>query len=99
MTQKLKTASQMERHFRGMGNHYRIELLLLIDNNEGITVNAAAKRLGANFKTISQHTRYLAHAGLIQKRYKGRTVEHALSPYGKIFVKFIKEFQRVGAYK
>lgn len=89
----------MERHFKGMGNHYRIELLLLIDDKEGITVDAAAKRLGANFKTISQHTRYLAHAGLIQKRYKGRMVEHALSPYGKMFVKFIKEFQRTGSHK
>jgi len=86
----------MQRHFKGMANHHRIEILLLVEKEEGITVDEIATSLGANFKTISQHTRYLVQAGLIKKRYKGRRVAHSLSPYGKLFVQFIKKFQRIG---
>jgi len=96
MEKKLKTAEQMERHFKGVANHYRIDILLLISEERGITVEAIASQLSANFKTISQHTRYLVQTGLIQKKYRGRVVEHMLSPYGEIFVNFIKEFQRIG---
>ena len=34
---KLKTAKQMERHLKGISNHYRIEILLLIDNNKDLS--------------------------------------------------------------
>ena len=96
MKSKSKTAKQMERHFKGIANHYRIEILLLVAGEENITVESIAKRLGANFKTISQHTRYLVQAGLIDKRYRRRMVEHSLSPYGKIFARFVASFQSVG---
>ncbi len=85
----------MERHFKGIGNHYRIEILLLVESNLGITVWDIADTLKANRKTISQHTRYLVHAGLVNKRYKGRHVEHTLSPYGKIVTRFIKSFKAI----
>jgi len=93
MTGKFKTAKQMERHFKGIGNHYRIEILLLVESNPGITVWDIADALKANRKTISQHTRYLVQAGLMHKRYKGRNVEHTLSPYGKMLSRFIKLFK------
>jgi len=85
----------MERHFKGLANHYRIDILLLIDKNDGLTVEDITTQLSANFKTISQHTRYLVGAGLIQKQYKGRAVAHSLSPYGKLFARFVKEFQSI----
>ncbi|MDP2669425.1 MAG: winged helix-turn-helix domain-containing protein [bacterium] len=88
-----KTARQMERHFKGIANHYRIDILLLIDKAEGITVEDLADNLKANFKTISEHTRRLVQAGLVNKNYHGRRVEHSLSPYGKQFIKFINTFQ------
>ena len=96
MNPKLKTAEQMQRHFKGIANHYRIEILLLVEKEKKITLDEIAKSIGANFKTISQYTRYLVQAGLIQKQYRGNRVAHALSPYGKIFTRFIKEFQRIG---
>ena len=51
-----------------------------------------AESLDCNIKTISEHTRRLVHAGLLNKKYNGRYVEHSLSPYGKIFVKFLDKF-------
>ena len=93
MQKKGKTAKQMERNFKGVANHRRIEILGLIANNNEITVEEIAGKLRCNFKTVSEHTRRLVQAGLVNKKYKGRSVAHTLSPYGKIFHKFIKTFQ------
>ena len=83
----------MERHLKGMANHYRIGILLLIAKQDGITLEGIAEDLNANEKTIGEHTRRLYVAGLINKKYHGRFVEHSLSPYGKIFVNFLKSFR------
>ncbi|OGI67612.1 hypothetical protein A2732_02325 [Candidatus Nomurabacteria bacterium RIFCSPHIGHO2_01_FULL_40_10] len=88
----MKTARQLERHFKGVANHRRIAILLLVLKNPGISVDGIAESLDCNFKTISEHTRRLVQAGLLNKNYKGTTVEHQVSPYGKIFCDFIRKF-------
>lgn len=90
---KNKTAKQMERHLKGIANHYRIEILLLIAEHGNITLRFIVDALEANEKTLGEHTRRLYLAGLINKNYRGKFVEHSLSPYGKTFVKFLKSFQ------
>jgi len=90
---KTKTAKQMERHLKGIANHYRIEILLLIAARGSITLEDIVEELKANEKTIGEHTRRLYQAGLINKKYRGKFVEHTLSPYGKTFVSFLKSFQ------
>jgi len=94
MAKGLKTAKQMERHLKGVANHRRIEILSMVAQNAGLTVEEIADRLDCNFKTISEHTRRLAQAGLINKEYKGRNVAHTLSPYGRTFYDFLKRFQQ-----
>ena len=91
---KIKTAKQMERHLKGISNHYRIEILLLVAERNGITLEDIVETLEANGKTIGEHTRRLYQAGLINKKYRGKFVEHALSPYGKTFIRFLKSFQQ-----
>ena len=91
---KIKSAKQMERHLKGISNHYRIEILLLIDKEKDITLDGIVRKLKANEKTIGEHTRRLSSAGLINKEYKGNFVLHTLSPYGKKFVDFLKSFQK-----
>ena len=85
----------MERHLKGMANHYRVEILLLIAKRDGITLEDIVEALGANEKTIGEHTRRLYHAGLLNKKYRGKFVEHTLSPYGKTFVSFLQSFQKI----
>ena len=92
---KMKTAKQMERHLKGMANHYRIEILLCIAGNDGATLDNIVTTIGANEKTLGEHTRRLFVAGLVNKKYHGKFVEHTLSPYGKTFVNFLKSFQRI----
>jgi len=90
---KIKTSKQIERHFKGIANHRRIDILLIVEKHDGITVDEIAIHLKANFKTVSEHTRRLVQAGLLNKNYKGRQVAHSLSPYGKQITNFIKSFQ------
>ena len=85
----------MERHLKGMANHYRIQILLVVGGSEGITLDKIVEEVGANEKTIGEHARRLSGAGLINKKYRGTFVEHSLSPYGKIFVTFLKSFRNV----
>lgn len=91
---KMKTSKQLERHFKGVANHWRIDIFLLIAKKPDITVEEIVSTLDGNEKTIAEHTRRLALAGLVNKTYKGRNVQHVLSPYGKKFVSFIKTFQQ-----
>jgi DNA-binding MarR family transcriptional regulator len=87
-----KTSRQLERYFKGAANHRRIDILFIVEKSDGITVEEIAETLKANFKTISQHTRSLVQAGLLNKKYRGRQVTHSLSPYGRAFFKFMKTF-------
>lgn len=91
---KDKTPRQMERHLKGVANHRRIEILLLIASQDGLTLEDIITTLRANAKTIGEHTRRLSQAGLVDKRHQGRFVEHTLSPYGRQFVRFLKSFQQ-----
>ncbi len=90
---KVKNAKQMERHLKGMANHYRIEILLYLAKHDKATVGDIIDALGANAKTVGEHTRRLNVAGLVNKRYRGKFVEHTLSPYGETFVKFLESFR------
>ena len=60
----------MERHLKGMANHYRIEILLLVAEKEGITLSDVIETIKANAKTIGEHTRRLFIAGLLDKKHK-----------------------------
>ncbi|MFA6076555.1 MAG: winged helix-turn-helix domain-containing protein [Candidatus Paceibacterota bacterium] len=91
-TNKTKTAKQLERYFKGAANHRRISILLLVLKNPGISLDEISENLDCNFKTISEHTRRLVQAGLLNKNYKGTTVEHRVSPYGKMFCDFLCRF-------
>lgn len=92
MNKKLKNSKQLERHFKGIANHRRIDILLAINDNDGLTLREITEMLKCNFKTISGHTKSLVHAGLLNKKYKGKAVVRSLSPYGRKLVEFIKKF-------
>ncbi len=56
------------------------------------TVDGISRKLEANFKTISQHTKTLVQAGLLNKKCIGRQVAHSLAPFGKLFLEFMRKF-------
>ncbi|RJR31441.1 ArsR family transcriptional regulator [Candidatus Parcubacteria bacterium] len=87
-----KSSKQLERYFKGVANHRRIDILLLVNKCGGITVNEIAENLSCNFKTISEHTRKLSLAGLVSKKYSRQLVLHTITPYGLKIIKFIETF-------
>lgn len=91
--EKIKTPRQIERHIKGVANHRRIEILFLIADHGGISVELISRGLGCNIKTISAHIMKLEHAGLVRKKNLGRRVIHELSPYGKSIHKFLTTFR------
>lgn len=91
----MKNSKQIEKHIKGIANHRRIDILFLIASNSGITLDDIARNLNCNFKTISGHALKLVSSGLVDKNYNGRTISHSLSPYGKIFIKFLEEFKKL----
>jgi hypothetical protein len=88
----MKTPKQLERYFKGVANHWRIAIVLAVEKEEGITVEGMTSKLGGDFKNISQHTQRLVQAGLLNKKHLGNKVAHTLSPYGKMFLKFMQTF-------
>lgn len=88
----MKTPKQLERHLKGVANHRRIEILILVQKNDGIILEQIAESLDCNIKTISGHALRLVQAGLLNKKYKGRSIHHSLSPYGRKMITFLKSF-------
>lgn len=88
----MKTSKQLERYLKGTANHRRLDILRVLEKHDGMTLDDIADVLKCNIKTISEHTRRLVQAGLLYKNYRGRSVAHSLSPYGKKFINFLKTF-------
>jgi len=88
----MKTAKQLERYFKGVSNHRRLEILILVARTPNISLGKIAEATDCDIKNICQHTQKLVHAGLLNKKYIGRMVGHSISPYGRKFITFMKSF-------
>jgi DNA-binding HxlR family transcriptional regulator len=88
----MKSIRSLERIFKGVANHWRIEILLAIKKNPDMTLLAISQKLDCNLKTIAEHTRRLVIAGLVRKRRLDNMTLHHLSPYGEKVVKILQEF-------
>ena len=88
----MKTTKSLERVFKGVANHRRIEIVLLLKKNPDMTLLTIANKLECNLKTIAEHTRRLVIAGLVNKTRMDNMVLHTLSPYGEKVVKILMEF-------
>ena len=86
----VKTTRQFERIVKGFSNHRRIEILILLERQPELSLVEIADVLGANFKTASEHIWRLTRAELVMKRNEGKAVRHALTPRGKLILKFLR---------
>lgn len=88
----MKTVKQLERYFKGVSNHRRVEILLLVSRAPNISLKKIAESINCDIKNACQHAQKLVQAGLLNKKYIGRMVGHSISPYGKKFITFMKSF-------
>ena len=89
----MKHFKDLEKIVKGFANHRRIEILTLLEKQPNLSVWEIADKLHVNFKTISEHTRRLANAGLVWKANKGSAVRHVLSDQGKTILKFLRTLE------
>ena len=83
----------LERVIKGFANGRRIQILELLDKKPDMSLLDIADELKVDFRTAGEHTRKLAIAGLILKRHNGQVVEHAISPRGKVVLKFCRKLE------
>ena len=85
--------NKLEKIIKGCSNHRRIEILYLLDKEPELSVLDIAKNLKVNFKTISEHIRRMAIAGLVIKRPEASSVRHKATGLGRAILKFLKTLE------
>lgn len=83
----------LERWMRAAGNHRRIEILVLLDENPELSVSEISEKLKINMKTASEHIRRLTIAGFIMKRSQGKSIRHKLTVRGKHILTFLRTLE------
>ncbi len=58
-------------------------------------MDSITERLNMNYFTAGDHASKLVSAGLVSKKRNKENMEYSISPYGKIFCKFIDEFMTI----
>ena len=89
----MKTFRHLERIVKGFANHRRIEIMELLLREPECSIAEISEKLEVNFKTISEHVRRLAHAGLVMKRSEGSAVRHKLTPPALRVLKFLRTLE------
>ncbi len=84
---------KLERIVKGFSNHHRIAILKLLGKEPELCLQDIANNLRMNLKTTAEHTRRLAIAGLIMKRYDSREVRHALTDRGNDILTFLRKLE------
>ena len=81
---------KIEKTVKGFANHRRLQILELLNETGGLSVDDISQNLNVNFMTISDHARKLSDVGLIEKKYKGRFVINTITKLGKHILSFCK---------
>lgn len=84
---------QIEKIIKGFANHTRIEMLQLIKERPELSLMDISNELKINLKTASEHLRRMSVSGIIQKRNRGQSVLHKVSPLGDDVLKFINKLE------
>lgn len=89
----MKNKRELEKIFKGLANHRRVEILLLLNKQPDLSVIDISEKLNTNFKTIAEHIRKMHIAGLVFKTNRGNSVCHTLSPLGKSVLEFCRTLE------
>jgi len=78
---------------KGIANARRIQIMELLAKRKDLPLTEVARSLRGDIRTIADHVRRLVMAGLVMKRRRGNTVEHALSPRGRKVLTFLRRLE------
>ncbi len=89
----MKNQKELERIFKGCANIHRLNILLVLERRPKLSGLDIADTLRGDFRTISEHLRKLALAGLITKRRNGLALEHLLTDTGARVLGFCRNLE------
>ena len=78
-----------ERVMKGVANHRRAEILVMLKNFPEKSVSEIAEVLKIDYRTASEHIHKLTRAGLVMKRSDGTSVRQALTKLGEHMLDFL----------
>ncbi|MBI4033663.1 ArsR family transcriptional regulator, partial [Candidatus Saccharibacteria bacterium] len=87
------SSNEVAEILKGGANHYRVDVLFLLEKHDGMTLEDIAESVRANYKTIAVHLGRMHKSGLISKKYRGSAVEHRLTPRGVYILKFLRKLE------
>ncbi|MEX0933954.1 MAG: winged helix-turn-helix domain-containing protein [Candidatus Paceibacterota bacterium] len=89
MTQKKKSRKEfykLEKVFKGVANHRRLEIVLLLAKKDNLSTDEIVEELNAPYQTVTQHLHKLVSTGLVDSYREGVIVRYTPSPYGKSII-------------
>lgn len=89
----MKNSYLLQEIVKGFSNHYRIEILQLLQYKKNLSVEAVSWNIGANYKTISVHMRRMHRSGIISKQYRGKEVIHNITRRGEFVLTFLGKLE------
>lgn len=88
-----KTYRELERMVRGFANHRRIQIMEILKKKPEMSVDEIATFLDISYKTVADHVRRLAIAGLVLKRNQDVSVRHRLTDRAEFILKFLRTLE------
>ena len=88
-----KSYRELERMVRGFANHRRIQILEILKKNPEMSVDEITTFLDINYKTVADHVRRLALAGLVLKRSQDVSVRHRITNRAESILKFLRTLE------
>lgn len=88
-----KIAKRIERVFKGVSHSKRARILEYVAEENNTSLWEISQGLDIEFRNASHHTEIMEKAGLIEKKYVGKSVMHFLTPYGQRVYDFMKSLK------
>jgi Mn-dependent DtxR family transcriptional regulator len=88
-----KNYRTLERLVRGFANHRRIQLMEVMKKTPELSVDELAEMLNINYKTVADHLRRLAIAGLVLKKSDSVSIRHKLTDRAEYVLKFLRTLE------
>lgn len=81
---------KLERIIKGVANHRRLQVLVLLAKEPELSVQEIAEKVKSDIKNISAHVNKMAIAGLVMKRSDSKSIRHRLTKRGKYILSFFR---------
>jgi len=84
---------QMEQIVKGFANRHRLAIMDLLADEPGCTLKDVSQRCKLGVKSASAHLTRMHASKLIDKKHRGRWVEHRLTARGRQVMRFLKKLK------